>query len=159
MTAARTLLRELRARGVRVAARGNGIHVEAPTGVVSPEAREQLSAAKPEVLAQLTAENQVMGMSCGEFGRQHLAVELRIPGLDETLWLAPQPADAARLATEGIGRGRIFTAHELADLLSIPALTADEFHKIALLKVAFGADIVEVKPDSDDPTGGNDVAI
>ena len=159
MTAARSLLRDLRIRGVRLATRGDRVHVEAPPGLVSLEAREQLAAAKADVLAQLTVEERFIGMSCSEFARQRFAVELRIPGVDGTIWLAPQPVDAARLVSEGIGRGRIFTAHELADLLSIEALTSVAFQKIARLKVAFGAEIVEVKPDSDGTKGGSDVAI
>jgi hypothetical protein len=149
MTATRSLLRDLRLQGVRLASRGDRVHVEAPSGVVSPDAREQLAAAKAEVLAQLTVEERFIGMSCSEFGHQRFAVEIRIPGVDGTIWLAPQPVDAARLVSEGIGRGRIFTARELADLLSIETLTPDDFQKIARLRIAFGAEIVEVTSDID----------
>ena len=149
MTAARTLLRDLRIQGVRLATRGDRVHVEAPSGVVSPDAREQLAAVKTEILAQLTVEERFIGMSCSEFGRQRFKVEIRIPGIDGTIWLVPQPTDVSRLVAEGIGRGRILTAYELADLLSIPALTPDEFQKIVRLKLAFGADIVAVTSDSD----------
>ena len=149
MTAARSLLRDLRIQGVRLATRGDRVHVEAPAGVVSPDMREQLASAKSDVLAQLTVEERLVGMSCSEFGRQRSALELRIPGLDGTIWLVPQHTDAARLVAEGIGRGRILTSRELADLLSIENLTPDDFQKIARLRVAFGAEIVEVTADVD----------
>ena len=152
MTTTPALLRDLRLRGVRLAARGDRVHVEAPAGVVPPEARERLAAAKGEVLAQLTVEDRFIRMSCGEFARERFSVEIWLPGLDETLWLVPQPGDAARLVSKGIGRGRIFTAHELADLLSIPALTADDFQKIVRLKSMFNADIVAVAGDVDGAT-------
>jgi hypothetical protein len=152
MTATRSLLRDLRLQGVRLATRGDRVHVEAPTGVVSPDAGEQLAAVKAEVLAQLTVEEQFIGMSCSEFGRRRFAVELRIPGVDGTIWLAPQPVDAARLVAEGICRGRILTACELADLLSIETITSDDFKMIARLRVAFGAEIVEVTSDVDSST-------
>ena len=147
MTGARALLRDLRLRGVRLAPRGDRVHVEAPAGAVSSAARERLAAVKAEVLAQLTVEERFIGMSCSEFGRQRFAVEIRIPGVDGTIWLAPQPVDAARLVSEGIGRGRIFTSRELTDLLSIEALTPDDFQKIARMRVAFGAEIVAVTND------------
>ena len=152
MTAARTLLRDLRIRGVRLATRGDRVHVEAPPGLVSPEAREQLAAAKADVLAQLTVEERFIGMSCREFGLQRFAVEVRIPGVDGTIWLAPQATDAVRLVAEGIGRGRILTARELADLLSIENLAPDDFQKIARLRLAFGAEIVAVTRDVESST-------
>jgi hypothetical protein len=123
------------------------LHVEAPAGIVSQEARERLAAAKADVLAQLTLEQRFVGMTCGQFARERFSVEIRLPGLDETVWLVPQPRDAARLVSEGIARGRVFTAHELADLLSIPANHPDDFQKIARLKTAFDADIVAVTDD------------
>jgi hypothetical protein len=147
VTATPTLIRDLRLRGVRLAARGDRVHVEAPAGVVSQDARERLAAAKAEVLAQLTLEQRFVGMTCGQFARERFSVEIRLPDVDETLWLVPQPADAARLVSEGIARGRIFTAHELADLLSIPALRPDDFQKLVQLKTAFDADIVAVADD------------
>ncbi len=94
-----------------------------------------------------------MAMRGSEFGRQRFTVELRCPGVDGTVWLAPQPKDAARLVSEGIGRGRIFTARELADLLSIETLASADFQKIARLRVAFGAEIVTVTRDADSSRG------
>ena len=152
MTAARSLLRDLRIQGVRLATRGDRIHVAAPAGVVSSDTREQLAAAKTDVIAQLAVEERFIGMSCSEFAQQRFAVELRIPSVDGTIWLAPQPRDAARLVSEGISRGRILTARELADLLSIEKLTSDDFQAIARMRAAFGAEILEVTRDLDSST-------
>jgi hypothetical protein len=149
MTVARPLLRELRVQGARLAVRGDRVHVEAPTGLISPENREQLVAAKSDVLAQLAFEERFSDMSCSEFARQHFAIEIRVPGVDGTIWLVPQPTDAVRLVFEGIRRGHILTADELADLLSIETLTSNDFQAIARLRMAFGAEIVAVAREVD----------
>ena len=47
----------------------------------------------------------------------------------------------------GIGRGRIWTAFELRDLMTIPGLTQNDIERIGKVKVAFGADVLSVTPD------------
>jgi hypothetical protein len=101
----------------------------------------------------------VRDQTLSEFGRGHLGIELRVPYLEETLWFVPSNAFAAQLVSEGIGRGRIWTARELQDLASIPAIPRPDLERIVRLKTVFGADIVEVKPDVDGVASGSDVAI
>ena len=94
----------------------------------------------------------------GEFGRGHLGIELKVPYLPDTLWFVPNIEFAAQLVGEGIGRGRIWTARELQDLVSIPLIPRPDLERIVRLKVVFGAKVMDVKRDSDKATGGNDVA-
>jgi hypothetical protein len=61
MTAQQVLMRARAAR-IRLEARGETLHVEAPAGTVTPELREQLTAAKPhllEILWRLAAMRQL----------------------------------------------------------------------------------------------------
>jgi len=44
-------------------------------------------------------------------------------------------------------RGRIWTAAELTDLLSIPGLGSNEIESIGRLKAEFGAEILSVTPE------------
>ena len=43
--------------------------------------------------------------------------EVRVPGLDLTVWFVPSVGDITTLMDEGISRGRIWTAAELGDFI------------------------------------------
>jgi hypothetical protein len=70
--------------------------------------------------------------------------EVRVPGVDKTQFIVATVADVNRLAGEGITRGRIWTARELADLLRSSA-TAQDFAAVALAKLALDGDVVAVR--------------
>ena len=89
----------------------------------------------------------VLDLSLSEFERQGYAIEARVPWLEETLWFVPRPEQVATLMKEGISRGRIWTAAELTDLLSIPGLGSNEIESIGRLKAEFGAEILSVTPE------------
>jgi hypothetical protein len=55
MSATAELIRDLSARGVRFTRNGDRLHVEAPTGTLTPELRKTLAEAKPAILAALDA--------------------------------------------------------------------------------------------------------
>ncbi len=82
-----------------------------------------------------------------EFSRGHLGIELKVPYVDETLWFVPNIEFAAQLVSEGIGRGRIWTAGELQDLASISPVARPDLERLVRVKAAFGADVVEVRVD------------
>ncbi|MGH8116594.1 MAG: hypothetical protein ACREPJ_04700 [Rhodanobacteraceae bacterium] len=48
------LIRDLQDSGITLTARDDKLHVEAPTGTLTPELRAELLAHKPELLAELT---------------------------------------------------------------------------------------------------------
>jgi hypothetical protein len=80
------------------------------------------------------------------FARTGQPLELRVPWLSLTLWLVPDELHADALTREGIGRGRIWTAGEMVNLLSIPDLTTDQARTITDVKIQFGGDVVSVRP-------------
>jgi hypothetical protein len=63
----------------------------------------------------------------------------------ETLWFVPGERDAAALGREGVGRGRVWTARELADLMALSDQTLTTVRTLALAKCAIDGDIVQVR--------------
>jgi hypothetical protein len=93
-----------------------------------------------------TALAQLMGMPLDLFAREGQLLEVRVPYLDQTtLWFVPSESDAEGLIQEGISRGRIWTARELADLLSCAGLRPHDVKAVALAKIELGGDVVEVR--------------
>jgi len=93
----------------------------------------------PEAIAH------VMGQPLDVFARQGQLLEVRVPYFAQTLWFVPGETDAETLAHEGISRGRVWTARELADLLSCAGLRPDQAEAVALAKIELGGDVVEVR--------------
>ena len=73
-------------------------------------------------------------------------LEVRVPWLPVSLWFVGDDAAVAMLVADGISRGRIWTAGELADLLSIPGLTPAGVRSVALAKLRFDGDVVAIRP-------------
>jgi hypothetical protein len=89
---------------------------------------------------------QLMGMPLDLFAREGQLLEVRVPYLDQTtLWFVPSESDAEGLTREGISRGRIWTARELANLLSCAGLRPHDVKAVALAKIELGGDVVEVR--------------
>jgi hypothetical protein len=72
-------------------------------------------------------------------------LELRVSWYPETLWFVGTEAAATALGLEGISRGRVWTARELADLLSIPSLTQAGAQTVARAKVAIAGELADVR--------------
>jgi len=56
MSAARNLLAELQTKGVEITPSGDRLRIKAPVGIITPELRDRLAAAKPDLLQLLTDE-------------------------------------------------------------------------------------------------------
>ena len=80
---------------------------------------------------------QMLKMPLDHFEREGCPLEVRVPWFSETLWFAPGQADAARLIQHGVGRGRIWTANELMDLLRLEGLSPEQVQTIAWAKLLF----------------------
>ena len=143
----RDLVRDLRLRGVVFDAAGNRLQVDAPKGIVTSETKDMLRTLKPDLLRTLDREREFLGMSIEEFEKQDSAIEVRVPWLSETLWFVPRIEHIEILVREAVRRGRIWTAAELTDLLSIPGLGSNEIERIGRLKAEFGAEILSVTPE------------
>jgi hypothetical protein len=81
------------------------------------------------------------------FAEAGQVLEVRVPWDPEPLWFVPTPHDAEILAAEGINPGRIWTAAALRDLLAAGVTKADA-QRVAEVRIAFEADVVEIRPRS-----------
>jgi hypothetical protein len=91
----------------------------------------------------------VLDMRLSDFQHSGRPVAVQTPWYPERLWFVPADADAAVLMSEGVTRGRIWTARELMDLLSVPGITKDQAKTVALAKLKFGGDVVSLRPSAD----------
>lgn len=123
-----------------------------PAPTVVPASRSSLGPGSPD-FAETVA--RLLGMPLERFAREGCPLEVRVPWLEVTIWFVPSEADAGALAQEGVSRGRIWTARELMDLLSIPGLTKEQARMVALAKVEFAGEVVEVRGSATvaDPEG------
>ena len=87
----------------------------------------------------------ILAMPLDQFGRESQCLEIRVSWLPETLWFVPDERDAATLACEGVGRGRVWTARELAELMALSGRTPKTVRTLALAKSVIDWDIVEVR--------------
>ncbi len=71
---------------------------------------------------------------------------VRVPWLPVTLWFVPGDVDGEVLVHEGMSRGRIWTARELLDLLTIPGLAPEQVQTVGKAKIELGGEVVEIRP-------------
>ena len=147
------LLRPLRARDVRLRQHGDTLRVDAPAGVVSDGERIELRAHKTELLARLRLEHELLGLTISEFQNQTHRIEVRVPGFDETLWFVPGKASVQKLRSQGVHRGRIWTAQELSAIYEIGQLDRKELQRLALLKKRLDLEVISVTTAGSSPEG------
>jgi hypothetical protein len=70
-------------------------------------------------------------------------LEIRVSFLDVSLFFVSSSLEGDSLSHEGISRGRIWTAHELRDVLTIPP---DQVPTIARAKAFWGGEVAAVLP-------------
>ena len=88
----------------------------------------------------------MLAMPLDQFARGGQCLEIRVAWHTETLWFVPDERDAAALMREGVGRGRVWTARELAALISLSDQRLATVRTVALAKCVIDGDVVEVKP-------------
>jgi hypothetical protein len=97
---ARALLEQLRDQGARVWANANALEIDAPVGLLSPELRAELKAAKGELLQVLREERGGPESASPIEVRQQIgAVLIRSPRFGE-VWLALDVCMADQLRAE-----------------------------------------------------------
>ena len=146
------LISDLRRRGVGLQIAGDRLVVESPKGTVSGLERDALAASKSPVLEQLRLESQLEEMTLEEFEQQNIALELRVPWLDETLWFVPRAELVAELCEHSVARGRVYTARELTNLTTLVEASPEavlDLQTVACLKARLGAEIVSVECDDE----------
>jgi hypothetical protein len=90
----------------------------------------------------------ILAMPLDEFASHGKLLEVRVSWLNVTLWFVPEERDAESLVRDGVSRGRMWTAAELMDVMTINERTSEELQAIALVKLAFDGDIAEVVQQS-----------
>ncbi len=115
-------------------------------GDVSPSSQRAASAPhRADVAPEKLDVAPLLAMPLDQFAREGQCLEIRVAWHPETLWFVPDERDAAALAREGVGRGRVWTARELMDLMALSDLTPETVRTLALTKCAVDGDIVEVR--------------
>jgi hypothetical protein len=144
---ARAILGQLTKLGCRVTAWGDKLRVEA-SGAVPADLLQAARAHKADLLELVTAGagivHPLLLLPLDTFAAHGQPIEVRVPWWAQTLWFVPDEPHARRLEAEGVSRGRIWTAGELMDLLTIRDQPAARMAAIA--KLEFGGDVVEVRP-------------
>lgn len=167
MRTAEELLEELRRCGVRVEARGEVLHVEAPRGALSPELVLSLRRLKPALLRLVAPEAartvcetlggvaatgaslltvKVCAMRLKEFARAGLVVEVRSAVLDEAVVFA---SDDARV--DPGERRTVYRAHELRVLLGLT--TPRELRPVHEVKRSFRGTTITDASSAGDQVG------
>ena len=78
-----------------------------PDAIPPPDASPQPTTPAPDL-------DRILGLTLADFGTEHLAVKVRIPGEATPHWFVSGPGEVAVLRNEGVPRGVIWTAKELA---------------------------------------------
>jgi hypothetical protein len=87
-----------------------------------------------------------LGLLLHAFSGAGQMLEVRVPWLSATLWWVPDGAAAETLVAEGVSRGRVWTAGELADVLSVPGITGESARMVALAKLGIDGEVTAVRP-------------
>ena len=87
----------------------------------------------------------ILAMPLDQFAREGQCLEIRVAWHTETLWFVPDGRDAAALQRDGVGRGRVWAARELAELLALSDQVLTTVRTVALAKCAIDGDIIEVR--------------
>ena len=139
-----TLLVNLRRCGLALASAGTRLRV-APRSVLTSELRETLTTHKTDLLAALSVENHLLQMRLDEFEREGCPIELKVPGLEKTIWFAPGEAHIEALVQRNIPRGRIWTAKELHTLWDGGSGARENAIPLARVKVALDGEVISIE--------------
>ncbi len=159
---ARDALQQVRERGIRLETKAGKIIYRARRGAMTHELRAVIISHRDEIIELLRpattgldpgALGHLLSMPLDVFARDGQLLEVRVPGVEVTLWFVPREADAEHLVREGVSRGRVWTALELMELLSRGNLQPEHLTAVALAKVEFGGDVLEALPLVDAPLG------
>ncbi len=82
--------------------------------------------------------SRLLAMPLDHFEREGCPMEITVSWWPDTLWFVPGQHEVDDLVMQGIDRGRVWTARELIDLLTIPGLPAERVTRLAQAKAAFG---------------------
>jgi hypothetical protein len=140
MSIAIGLLEHVEAAGGVAEVRGEQLHLSAPEPLPG-DLMDALRENKSDVIGVLST----LRMSLSQFEGGDCALEIRVDWFPQGIWFVPTEAEAAYLVSEGESRGRIWTARELADLISTPGLKLEEIRTIQAIKEEFDGHLSGVR--------------
>ena len=152
---AAAILGQLTKLGCRVTAWGDKLRVEA-SGEVPADLLQAAREHKADLLelvagappsppgSRVGSVHPLLLLPLDAFAAHGQPLEIRVPWWAQTLWFVPDELHALRLGAEGVSRGRIWTAGELMDLLTVRDQPAARMAAIA--KLEFNGEVVEVRP-------------
>ena len=86
MTAiARAVVELLRQQGANLSVDGDRLHIDGPRETLTPEIVDALRELKPDLVAAVTGDQELLDMSLEEFERGHSSIEVSVPWLDRSL--------------------------------------------------------------------------
>src|SRR5258708_1162046 len=88
-----------------------------------------------KAVTPVTAVTEILSMPLSQFAKEDRAVQVRVPGLEETLWFVPRLEHIGRVMARGVHRGRIWTAGELTDLMKIGGGSRETAVTLARIKM------------------------
>jgi hypothetical protein len=101
----------------------------------------------------------LLGLPLDVFAGADHMLEFRVPWHRATLWLVPDEGAVQGLEAEGVSRGRIWTAQEVTDLLSVSGIAREAARMVALAKMGFDGEVTEVRPWARLLAGGHDRSV
>jgi hypothetical protein len=131
---------DARHEGVEVALRALAVRL----GDAAPRSTGDAAPLFPDAPQKLDVA-EFLAMPLDQFAREGQCLEVRVAWHPETLWFVPDERDVAALGREGVGRGWVWTARELMDLMTLSDVTLATVRTLALAKCAIEGDIVEVR--------------
>jgi hypothetical protein len=81
-------------------------------------------------------------MSLADFEREGQPLEVRVHWWPETLFFVPSLRDLEGLRSQGIGRYRVWTAHELTTLLQRPGLDSESLRLAMVVRREFDGEAI-----------------
>jgi hypothetical protein len=87
----------------------------------------------------------LVSMTLEQFAHEGSLLEVGVPWLTTTLWFVPGDREVETLVMEGITRGRIWTANELAELLALPTRVPEMVRTVAHAKLEMAGEILDTR--------------
>ena len=120
-----------------------------PPLVLEGGSQQNLPAGSPipeKAVTPVTAVTRLLSsMTLREFEVHGRPVEVRVPGVSETIWFVPGEPNIEKLAQRGIPRGRIWTTRELRALWCGGSVEQEDSKSLANIKATFDAEVIFVE--------------
>jgi hypothetical protein len=112
---------------------------------LTPEIRETVRTHKTDLLEALSLEARLLQMPLDQFECEGCPIEVRVPGLEKTIWFVPSERHIEKFVQRDIPRGRIWIVRELRTLWGGGSEALKNAITLARIKVALDGEVVSVE--------------